>query len=122
VLLTRQEAQALRHAIAQSPGSQPQVTIPRLVEGLSRKQVSQILGKSEGACQVIPHRGMMAHRNRLADPKNRRPKAQTTYGVEVWKSCGGRPVRRRPAITTQERDGLSSVPLFPRRFALSVRA
>jgi hypothetical protein len=81
--VTREGAQELRHAIAQSLGSQPQVIILRLVEGLSRKQVSQILGKSDGAGWAKEHPGLRSQGTYLADPKNRRPKAQTVYGVPV---------------------------------------
>lgn len=81
--MTREGAQESRHAIAQSVGSQPQVITLRLVEGLSRKQISQILGKSDGAGWAKEHCSLRTQGSYLANPKSRRPKAQTAYGVPV---------------------------------------
>lgn len=81
--MTREGAHELRHAIAQSLGSQPQAIILRLVEGSNRKQVGQISGKSDGAGWAKEHPGLRAQGTYLANPENGRAKAQTVYGVPV---------------------------------------
>jgi len=75
LLLRREEVKELQHAIARLPEEQQQVIILRFVEGLSHVQVSEIMGKSEGACRVIQHRALMALSRLLGEVKQRCPKA-----------------------------------------------
>lgn len=50
----------MREALGQLPEEQQTVLILRFVEGLSHTEVSQALGKSEGACRMIQLRALQA--------------------------------------------------------------
>ena len=69
LLLRREEVKELQHAISQLPEEQQQVIILRFVEGLSHRQVSEIMGKSESACRVIQHRALIALRRLFSEVK-----------------------------------------------------
>lgn len=69
LLLSKEEVKELQRAISQLPEEQQQVIILRFVEGLSYVQVSEIMGKSEGACRVIQHRTLMALSRLLGEVK-----------------------------------------------------
>ncbi len=56
--LRSEEAILLQRAISKLSEEQQQVVILRFVEGLTHAQVSEIVGKSEGACRVIQHRAL----------------------------------------------------------------
>lgn len=58
VVVERQNYKELVNAIKQLDDDEQEVIILRFVEGLSHKQVAQIIGKSEGASRVIQHRAL----------------------------------------------------------------
>ena len=54
----RQAQQALRTALRKLTSAQQQVIILRFGEGLKISEVSQIMGKSEGAVKILQHRAI----------------------------------------------------------------
>ena len=54
----RQDAAALASAVKDLDDEEQQVIILRFVEGLSHREVADIIGKSEGASRVIQHRAL----------------------------------------------------------------
>jgi RNA polymerase sigma-70 factor (ECF subfamily) len=54
----RQAQQALRAALRQLTPGQQQVIVLRFGEGLKISEVSQIMGKSEGAVKILQHRAV----------------------------------------------------------------
>jgi RNA polymerase sigma-70 factor (ECF subfamily) len=54
----RQVQQALRAALRQLTSGQQQVIVLRFGEGLKISEVSQIMGKSEGAVKILQHRAV----------------------------------------------------------------
>jgi hypothetical protein len=85
--VTTEGAQELRHAIAQFPEEQVEMIVTRFADVLSHANAGDVMGRSEAPCQVIRHRGLRALTSVLANPKNRRPKAQTIYGVPVLRNA-----------------------------------
>jgi RNA polymerase sigma-70 factor (ECF subfamily) len=69
LVLKREELKELQHAIWRLPEEQQRVIVLRFVEGLSHAQVAEILGKTEEACRVIQHRGLMALSTLLGEVK-----------------------------------------------------
>lgn len=59
VIMSRQEAAAVAEAIQYLAEDEQQVVILRFIEGLSHKEISQIIGKSEGASRVVQHRALL---------------------------------------------------------------
>jgi RNA polymerase sigma-70 factor (ECF subfamily) len=57
-VIQAEETEALAAAIVQLSDEQQQVIILRFIEGMSHAEVSDILGKSKGACRVIQHRAL----------------------------------------------------------------
>ena len=56
----QQDYAALAGAIQRLGSDEQQVIILRFVEGLSHKEVGEVIGKSEGASRVIQHRALEA--------------------------------------------------------------
>lgn len=59
-LRTRLTQEALREAIQQLTDDQQQVILLRFIEGLSVREVAQIVGRTEGAVKALQHRGLQS--------------------------------------------------------------
>jgi RNA polymerase sigma-70 factor (ECF subfamily) len=55
-----EQSDSLAVAISSLPDDQQQVIILRFIEGLNHADISQIMGKSEGACRMLQHRALVA--------------------------------------------------------------
>jgi RNA polymerase sigma factor (sigma-70 family) len=58
VIERRQTRQRLRAAICQLTAEQQQVILLRFGEGLKISEVSQVMGKSQGAVKILQHRAV----------------------------------------------------------------
>ena len=56
----QQDFEGLANAVQQLGSDEQQVIILRFVEGLSHREVAEVIGKSEGASRVIQHRALEA--------------------------------------------------------------
>ena len=70
-VIEAEEMTALAQAVAQLPEDQQQVIVLRFIEGLGYEEVAHILYKSQAACRVLQHRGLVALHRLLAG--TRRP-------------------------------------------------
>ncbi len=64
-IIETEELAELAKAVSQLSSEQQQVIILRFIEGLSHAQISNIIGKNEGACRMIQHRALVALSNLL---------------------------------------------------------
>lgn len=71
VVERRQTRQRLRAAICQLTADQQQVILLRFGEGLKIAEVSQVMGKSEGAVKVLQHRAVKRLAKLLGREENR---------------------------------------------------
>lgn len=55
-----EELSILSEAIRKLSGEQQQVIILRFFEGMSHRQVAQVIGKNEGTCRMIQYRALLA--------------------------------------------------------------
>lgn len=53
-----EEARRLRRALAALPDDRRQVVVLRFVDGLSAREIGEVLGRSEGAVRVLQHRAL----------------------------------------------------------------
>lgn len=58
LVLEAEQVEELGKAIIQLTLEQQQVIILRFIEGLSHAEISAIIGKNEGTCRMIQHRGL----------------------------------------------------------------
>jgi len=65
-----EELNELAKAISQLTAEQQQVIILRFIEGFSHTEISKVIGKNEGTCRMIQHRGLVAL-NRLLNENYR---------------------------------------------------
>ncbi len=65
-LVRKQDAALLANALQQLGEEEQQVLLLRFVEGLSHREVAEVIGKSEGACRVIQHRALATLYNSLS--------------------------------------------------------
>ena len=65
----RRATERLAQAVARLDPLEQNVIILRFVEGLSHREVGEIVDKSEGACRVIQHRALAALRALLTHPE-----------------------------------------------------
>lgn len=65
-LVSKQDAAHLAYAVQQLSDEEQQVVILRFVEGLSHREVAELIGKTEGACRVIQHRALAALHDHLS--------------------------------------------------------
>lgn len=54
----REQVRELIKAITLLPEDHQQVIVLRFIEGLSHKEIAQIIGKNDGACRMIQHRAL----------------------------------------------------------------
>jgi RNA polymerase sigma-70 factor (ECF subfamily) len=59
-LADHQDYESLANAIKQLGDDEQQVIVLRFMEGLSHREVAEVIGKSEGASRVIQHRALEA--------------------------------------------------------------
>lgn len=67
-----ERARLLRRALASLPDDRRQVIILRFVDGLSAREIGDVLGRSEGAVRVLQHRALRSLADALAsaaDPR-----------------------------------------------------
>jgi RNA polymerase sigma-70 factor, ECF subfamily len=62
-----EELNELAMAISQLTAEQQQVIILRFIEGMSHTEISRVIGKNEGTCRMIQHRGLVALNRLLSD-------------------------------------------------------
>lgn len=72
----------VRRALDELTPDQQQVIALKFLEGLSNKEVSAVLGKTEGAVKSLQHRGLAALRRRLMPEPCSRP-AQESAAEEM---------------------------------------
>ncbi len=60
LVLQAEQIDELGKAVIQLTPEQQQVIILRFIEGLSHAEISAIIGKNEGTCRMIQHRGLAA--------------------------------------------------------------
>jgi RNA polymerase sigma-70 factor (ECF subfamily) len=58
LLSLAEEARGLRRALDQLPEDRRQVVVLRFVDGLSAREIGEVLGRSEGAVRVLQHRAL----------------------------------------------------------------
>jgi RNA polymerase sigma-70 factor (ECF subfamily) len=58
-VIEAEELNALAKAISQLTVEQQQVIILRFIEGMSHTEISKVIGKNEGTCRMIQHRGLV---------------------------------------------------------------
>ena len=58
LLSLAEEARALRAALAQLPVDRRQVVVLRFMDGLSAREIGEVVGRSEGAVRVLQHRAL----------------------------------------------------------------
>lgn len=64
--LTRdEEARRVRRALAALPEDRRQVLVLRFVDGLTAREIGEVLGRSEGAVRVLQHRALRGLSERL---------------------------------------------------------
>jgi RNA polymerase sigma-70 factor (ECF subfamily) len=59
-IIAEEERTILVKAISTLPDEHQQILILRFVEGLTHKEIAQLLGKNDGACRMIQHRALEA--------------------------------------------------------------
>jgi RNA polymerase sigma-70 factor, ECF subfamily len=62
-----EELNELARAISQLTSEQQHVIILRFIEGFSHTEISKVIGKNEGTCRMIQHRGLVALNKLLND-------------------------------------------------------
>ena len=67
LVVSLQDTEALLRAVRMLDEEEQQVVILRFVEGLSHKEVAEIIGKSEEASRVIQYRGIQHLQSYLTD-------------------------------------------------------
>lgn len=68
-LIQDQEVDQIAQAMAKLGEEERQVLLLRFVEGLSHREVAELINKSEGACRVIQHRALAALNSALTELK-----------------------------------------------------
>jgi len=58
LVLAADEARLVRRAIAELPDDRRQVVLLRFVDGLSSREIGQVMDRSEGAARVLLHRAL----------------------------------------------------------------
>jgi len=58
LVLAADEARRVRRAIAELPEDRRQVVLLRFVDGLSSREIGQVMDRSEGAARVLLHRAL----------------------------------------------------------------
>jgi RNA polymerase sigma-70 factor (ECF subfamily) len=59
-VISKEEMKQLAVAVSRLPEDQQQIIVLRFIEGLSHKEISQIIKKGEGACRMLQHRALMS--------------------------------------------------------------
>lgn len=65
--LRAEEARRIRTALAQLPDERRQVVLLRFADGLSAREIGQVLDRSEGAVRVLLHRALRELADHLPD-------------------------------------------------------
>jgi RNA polymerase sigma-70 factor, ECF subfamily len=58
LVLEAEEARRVLHAVAELPDDRRQVVLLRFVDGLSSREIGQVMDRSEGAARVLLHRAL----------------------------------------------------------------
>ncbi|MDQ2854618.1 MAG: RNA polymerase sigma factor [Chloroflexota bacterium] len=58
LVLEAEESRRVRQAVAQLPDERRQVVLLRFVDGLSSREIGQVMDRSEGAARVLLHRAL----------------------------------------------------------------
>ena len=70
-LASAEEARRLRTALSTLSEERRQVVVLRFVDGLSAREIGEVLGRSEGAVRVLQHRALRELATRLASDEER---------------------------------------------------
>ena len=68
LLLEAEESRRVLRAVAELPDDRRQVVLLRFVDGLSSREIGQVMDRSEGAARVLLHRALRDLATRLGHP------------------------------------------------------